>query len=261
MSVKVISFANQKGGVGKSTLCLQMAFFLTEMGKKVLVVDMDTQGNTSSRLATKIELDDGSEEYVYSGTPSSALFSAEKFPITAMACPAGMDLIHAPRNDPDLAEVEQQDFSIVTRPAQNLDGFIQSYDYVLIDCPPALGRKLAAALCASTHVVCPVKLSGFAVDGVEDILTTIIGIRETANPNLELVGFVINDMDRSVSHERALQQLEENVPDVLLKNKIMHRPPLDSATTAGMPVWKLTYAHVAAKEVRDVMSEIMERVG
>ncbi len=261
MSVKVISFANQKGGVGKSTLCLQMAFYLVEAGKRVLVVDMDTQGNTSSRLAPKIELDDGSEKREYSGTPASALFSGKPIKIKAMQCPAGMDLIHTPRNDPHLAEIEQRDLTIVTRPRRHLESFIQGYDYVLIDCPPALGRKLAAALVASTHVVCPVKLSGFAVDGVEDILTTIIGIQSTENRDLQLAGLVINDMDRSLSTERAMQELHESVPDMLLTNRIMHRPPLDSATTAGIPVWKLPYAHVAAKEVKDVMSEIIERVG
>src|SRR5690606_11878709 len=136
-------------------------------------------------------------------------------------------------------------------PAKNLAKIVQLYDYVLIDCPPALGSKLGAALVASTHVVCPVKLSGFAVDGVEDILSSIIGIRRTENRKLELVGFVINDMDRSVSHERALSELLASVPDTVLKNRIMHRPPLDTATTEGIPVWTLPYAHDAGKEVRE----------
>lgn len=261
MATKIISFANQKGGVGKSTLCLQMAFYLAEANKRVLVVDMDTQGNTSSRLVPKIQLEDGTTEYQYTGTPVSALFSNDKVEINPISCPSGVDLIHTPSNDPDLAEIEQSDLSVVSNPARNLADIIKHYDYVLIDCPPALGRKLAAALVASTHVICPVKVSGFAVDGVEHILSSIIGIRDTENPNLKLAGIVINDMDRSVNHERALQELRASIPDMLLKNRIMHRPPLDAATTEGIPVWNLPYGHVAAKEVREVLSEIVKRVG
>ncbi|STS99896.1 Uncharacterised protein [Klebsiella pneumoniae] len=89
----------------------------------------------------------------------------------------------------------------------------------------ASGRKLVAALVMSTHVACPVKLSGFAVDGVEGLLNTIIGVREAYNQNLEILGIVINDMDRSVNHDKALKSLENTVPDLLFENKIMHRPP------------------------------------
>ena len=72
---------------------------------------------------------------------------------------------------------------------------------MLIDCAPSLGRKLVAALVMSTHVACPVKLSGFAVDGVEGLLNTIIGVGAEYNPALEILGILINDMDRSVNHD------------------------------------------------------------
>jgi chromosome partitioning protein len=135
------------------------------------------------------------------------------------------------------------------------------YDYVLIDCPPSLGRKLIAALILSTHVVCPVKLSGFAVDGVEGLLNTIMSVREAYNPELNILGIIINDMDRSVNHDNALKALEESIPDFLFENKIMHRPPLDTATTDGIPIWEIRYGHVAAKEVEAVLEEILQKVG
>lgn len=259
---KIISFANQKGGVGKSTLCIQMAFYLAEnKDLRVLVIDMDPQGNTSSRLAPK-ELDENGETvYLYSGTRSVELFHEKPFKITAMACPAGMDLIHTPRNDPQLAEVEELPLDTAANPAKHLAKFAQGYDYVLIDCPPSLGRKLVGALVASTHVVCPIKLSGFAVDGLEDILSTVTGVQNTENKGLALVGIVINDMDRSQSNEKALKQLYDAVPDRMLENRIMHRPPLDTATSEGVPVWTLNYGHVAAREVKAVLAEIQNKVG
>ncbi|WP_163588907.1 ParA family protein, partial [Klebsiella pneumoniae] len=79
-------------------------------------------------------------------------------------------------------------------PARHLAELFENYDYVLIDCPPSLGRKLVAALVMSTHVACPVKISGFAVDGVEGLLTTMIGVREGNSEDLEILGIVILDL-------------------------------------------------------------------
>lgn len=254
----IISFANQKGGVGKSTLCIQAAYYLSKQEKKVLVLDMDAQGNTSSRLAPKADAE--SSKPVFSGTKTIELFAEALSNITPMPCGPFLDLIHTPVNDPELAEVESSPLEIALLPARHLGDFLQTYDFVLIDCPPSLGRKLVAALALSTHVVCPVKLSGFAVDGVEGLLHTIIGVQENVNPNLKLLGLIINDMDRSTSHERALKELTAAIPDLLFKNKIMHRSPLDTATSEGVPVWDLSYGHVAAKEVKAVLDEILERI-
>lgn len=259
---KVISFANQKGGVGKSTICIQTAFYLAmKLKKKTLVIDMDGQGNTSSRLAPREIQPDGSFEPILSGTKTAELFQESLSSIEVLQCPAGMDLIHTPKNDPDLFEMEAASLETAWNPARNLKPLFLEYDYVLIDCPPSLGRKLVAGLVMSTHVVCPVKLSGFAVDGVEGLFNTIIGIREAYNSELDILGIIINDMDRSVNHDRSLRQLEESVPDLLFTNKIMHRPPLDTAITEGIPVWELRYGHVAAKEVEAVLEELIAKAG
>lgn len=258
---KVISYANQKGGVGKSTLCIQTAFYLSlKKKKKVLVLDMDGQGNTSSRLAPRESCDDEYFEPVLSGTKTADLFKKSLKKIEVINCPSGIDLIGTPKNDPALFEMEAIPLGQALNPAKNLSKLIEHYDYVLIDCPPSLGRKLVAALVMSTHVVCPVKLSGFAVDGIEGLLNTIIGIRESYNNDLEILGIIINDMDRSVNHDRSYKELEESVPDLLFKNKIMHRAPLDSAITEGVPVWQLRYGHVAAKEVEAVLKELLAKV-
>lgn len=229
--------------------------------KKVLVVDMDGQGNTSSRLAAKRELEDGEFEPVFSGTKTAELFAHEISHIEVMHCPCGADLIHTPKNDPDLFEMEAVPLDQAMNPARHLAVLFEQYDYVLIDCAPSLGRKLVAALVMSTHVACPVKLSGFAVDGVEGLLNTIIGVRAEYNPELEILGILINDMDRSVNHDKSLKALQKEVPELLFQNKIMHRPPLDTATTDGVPVWELQYGHVAAKEVQAVLEEMIEKVG
>lgn len=258
---KVISYANQKGGVGKSTLCVQTAFYLAiKKKKKVLVVDLDAQGNTSSRIADREVNDDGSFEPIFYGTKTAELFEDEVSNVEVMKCPYGIDLIHTPKNDPDLFEMESADLYKSMNPKKHLEPLFANYDYVIVDCPPSLGRKLVAALALATHVAFPVKLSGFAIDGVEGLMQTIMGIREAFNPNLDVLGIIINDMDRSVNHEKSLKQLQDAVPELMFKNKIMHRPPLDTAVSDGVPVWDLRYGHVAAKEVEAVMKEMLKKV-
>ncbi|MGB1256714.1 MAG: ParA family protein [Thiolinea sp.] len=257
---KVISFANQKGGVGKSTLCIQMAFFLVERKHRVLVVDMDGQGNTSSRLARK----PGEEEAQYYGTKTSQLFDKNLKNIEVINCPSGVDLIHTPKNDPDLFEMEAVPLDQAVNPKHNLLPLFDNYDFVLVDCPPSLGRKLVAALAMSTHVVCPVQLSGFAVDGVEGLLNTIISVKHSLNPAINILGIIINNMNsRSLTHKKAYTQLVQEVPDLVFRNLIGSRAPLDNATNLGIPVWKIRSgsANAAAREVKAVLNEILERAG
>ena len=256
---KIISFADQQGGVGKSTLCIQMAFFLHDRKQRVLVIDMDGQGNTSSRLARA----KGSQaDPVYQGTKTSELFQPGLDNIQIMHCAYGMDLIHTPKNDPELFEMEAIPLDQAVNPGRNLEPVLDRYDYVLLDCPPSLGRKLVAALAMSTHVVCPVQLSGFAVDGVEGLLNTIVSVRNTLNPGLAILGIIINNMNnRSITHAKAMQQLYQEIPALMFRNVISARAPLDNATNLGIPVWKLRSgaAGDAAREVRAVLREILER--
>lgn len=255
---RIISFANQKGGVGKSTLCIQMAFYLLERGHRVLVIDMDGQGNTSSRLARR----EGEDEAKYYGTKTSELFAPKLKNIKVMHCPYGMDLIHTPKNDPDLFEMEAIPLDQVINPRRNVFPLFPNYDYVLLDCPPSLGRKLVAALAMSTHVACPVQLSGFAVDGVEGLLNTIISVKNTLNPSIEILGIIINNMNsRSMTHLKALKQLQAEIPDLIFKHGIASRAPLDNATNLGIPVWKIRSgaASEAAREVKAVLNEILLR--
>ena len=257
---KIISFANQKGGVGKSTLCIQMTFFLLERGHKVLVIDMDGQGNTSSRLA----LNPGENEATYYGTKTSKLFAKKTPKIEVMNCASGVDLIHTPKNDPELFEMEAIPLDQAVNPGRNLAPLLKEYDFVLIDCPPSLGRKLVAALTMSTHVVCPVQLSGFAVDGVEGLLNTIISVKNSLNPGINILGIIINNMNsRSSTHKKAYLQLKSEIPDLVFKNLIGGRAPIDNATNLGIPVWKIRSgaANAAAREVKAVLNEILERAG
>jgi len=256
---KIISFSNQKGGVGKSTICLQAVFYLVEAGYRVLAVDFDPQGNTSSRLSQ-------SDEATYTGTPSVRLFDESMHEIKPMKCVRGMDLIWTTKNDPELSEIESLPLNCVVNPITNLkaSGILDNYDYVLVDCPPSLGRKLVAALTMSTHVICPVQVSGFALDGVEGLLNTIISVQEELNPALENTGMVINNLKRGFEEDMITRdELRKAVPDLVYKSEIGVRGQLDVANLNGVPVWsiKKTSAREAGKEIRAVIEELMGKVG
>lgn len=259
--VKIISVASQKGGVGKSTICIQLAFYLAlKLNKRTLVIDMDGQGNTSSRLGPKKTDSKGRESVYFTGTKTSDLYHPDLDKVEVTQCPSGVDLIHVPRGDTSLYDMEAAPIRYTLNPAKNLKEIIKSYDYVLVDCPPSLGRNLVSALTFSTHIVSPIKLSCFAVDGVERLMHTIRGVQRRSNPNLRVTGLLVNDLDRSVNQARSLAVLEKEIGGLLYKNIIRHRPPLDTANSLGVPVWDLKYGHVAAKEVIAALEEIIERI-
>jgi chromosome partitioning protein len=256
-----IAIASQKGGVGKTTTSLQLAHFISEkLNKSVLIIDMDMQGNTSSQICTE-KNPDGSDNFGEGTTTAYDLFDPDLKEIKPYQRPGtNISLIHTVRNCPELASIEKHDLSVVTTPQLNLAKIADQFDFVIIDCPPSLGQALIAGLIMSTAVICPVKLSGFALTGLEGLLRTIIGVQSDYNPDMTIAGILVNDMDtKSVSHKRALAELNEGLGDLVLENKIMHRPPLDTATNDGMPVWSYPYAHVAAREVEAACTEIIEK--
>lgn len=263
---KVISFANQKGGVGKSTLCIQTAFYMAKEGKKVLVIDMDGQGNTSGRLAPKIVTDDNiiEESFDETATRTYELFQKDiAGGVKPMFCRENIDMIYALTNDVELYSKENYVSEEGELPAKHIRKIRDNYDYVLIDCSPTLGQKLIATILMSTHVVIPIKLSGFALDGVTGLFNTIYSInniKEQTGERTEIVGLIVNDMDKSVTHIKAYEELKAAAGDLVFKNKIMHRTPLDTASNDGIPVWDINYGHVAAKETIAVIKELIKKV-
>ena len=93
-------------------------------------------------------------------------------------------------------------------------------------------------------------------------MEVILGVQNDTNPDLELLGIIVNEMaSRSVQHDRSYKWLSETLPGLLFENKIMNRPPIDTAMSDGVPIWEQRYGHVAAKEVEDLMRELLNRMG
>lgn len=249
---QIIAFANQKGGVGKSTMTVQGAFYYAlKKGKKVLVVDMDAQANSTSTLLGEEEL---------TSTHSERLFDEKLDEISIQTTESGIDLIGSSLTDNEGYDAEALPLEVAANPAQHLDSLRDKYDYIFLDCPPSLGRRLLSALLAADFVVSPVKLSGYAVEGLERLFTTMINVKKQFNPRLQILGIIINDFDGSVAHQRALQEVRDALDSSFVFEAMLHhRPPVDTASR-GYPVWKVRNGQRAAAEIAAIFDELDQKI-
>ncbi|GAB2801117.1 AAA family ATPase [Halomonas shantousis] len=259
MTIK-LSYANQKGGVGKSTITMHTAFEAHQRGIRTLVVDMDGQGNTSTKIAGRQAIEELSDTI----TKTYQLFHDDLSEVQVLKCKNGIDLIPARINDDELYSMEAADLRMVVNPARNLASIEDEYDLIIIDCPPSLGRLLSAGLIMASHVVMPVQVSGFALDGVGGLFRLIETIQKGANPNLEIVGILVNCYNaRSGTHKQSVEALRAKVNDLVLKNIIGNRSSIDQAVNMSKPVWSFRSgaARKAAQEMQAAIHEIFERAG
>lgn len=249
-----IAFANQKGGVGKSTMCTQTAFFLAERyNKRVLLIDLDAQGNSTQTIMQSAPV---------TGTFSHELLNPELDNIELLDSPyENIKLIGTPINCTDSYEAEAIDLEMCVYPSQHLKALDNQFDYILMDCPPSLGRKLVAALIATDFVVCPIKVSGYAISGLEGLFDTITKIQQGPNPNMKVAGAIVNEFDGGRSHKQALAAVKEALPGLIFENYLRHRSPVDAAQAEGLPIWKVPHGLAASKEFRSVVDELLERIG
>ena len=196
------------------------------------------------------------------GTFSHELLNAELKSIQLMDSPyKNIKLIGTPINCTDSYEAETIDLSLCVYPAEHLKQLDDQFDFILMDCPPSLGRKLVAALIATDYVVCPIKVSGYAITGLEGLFDTITQIQEGINPEMKVAGAIVNEFDGGRSHKQALAAVQEALPDLIFENLIRHRPPIDAAQAEGVPIWKVPHGLAAAVEFRHVVEELMQRIG
>lgn len=187
---KIIAFANQKGGVGKTTTCINVATYMALMGKKVLILDIDPQGNATSAvginktkdLKTIYDLIDGASSYeeVIQPTIISNLYI---IPSTVDLAGAEVELIQLPQREKIVKRI--------------LDEIKESYDFILIDCPPSLGLITVNALTAADSVLIPIQCEFFALEGLTQLMNTIRLIKyRNLNPNLDIEGVVMTMKDK-----------------------------------------------------------------
>ncbi len=249
MKTKITSFVNQKGGVGKTTTTVNLGAYLADAGKKVLLVDFDPQGNLSSNVGIS-DISDGiyelmaqqkeAENCIYE-TPVENLF----------VCPTNINLAGGAV---ELISVEKREYVL----KEALEEVRGKFDYIFIDCPPALGVLTINALTASDEVVVPLQCEYFALEGLSQLLRTIEMVRGTTNPDLKQPRILFTMYDsRTILSRDVVDNLNRNYPQQLFKTIIPRNVRLAEAPSHGVPINLYDSLCIGAKSYENLAREYM----
>lgn len=231
----IISIANQKGGVGKTTTAVNLSGCLANRGERVLLIDLDGQGNATSHLGVEIPESESLTSYALLADPEPDL---EK-----LAIPVADNLLLIPGHIA-LAEVDIKLFSQInrdTRLARALQPFADSIDFIIIDCPPSLGMSTVNALSASTDVVICVQTNVFAYEAVRRLLAIIKVVKKELAPDLAIHALATLHRPKVNLNKSVLEKISQNFPNQTLNTTITQTAALTEAAAAGQTI--LDYAN------------------
>ena len=252
---KVIAFSNQKGGVGKTTTCVNLAAYTARAGKRVLVVDMDPQGNASSALGFFERKDKKSVYEVLVGDIEAA--GAVKKTETE-----GLDII---TSSGDLAGAELELAQVMIGRERVLDEKLEEvnegYDFVFIDCPPSLGLLTVNSLAAADGVVVPIQCEYFALEGLSQMMNTIKLVKKFLRPAIEVEGVVITLYDgRAKLSKGVVGEIEKVFGDKVYLTKIPRNVRLAEAPSYGKPVSDYDPKCAGAQAYEKLAEEFLRRI-
>lgn len=227
---KTVSIFNQKGGVGKTTTCVNFAAGLGQKGKKTLLVDLDPQGNSTSGVGVdKSELEASSYDVIINDSPVSDVIIQTEFK-NLYVLPANMNLAGA---ELELAESENR-FKALKKA---LAPIIMDYDFIIIDCPPSLGLLSLNALTASDTLIVPLQCEYYALEGLSQLLGTVRTVKQHYNEHLELEGVVFTMFDSRLKlNQQVIEEVDNYFPNKTYKTRIPRSVKLAEAPSFGQPI-------------------------
>ena len=243
---QIISIVNHKGGVGKTTSVSSLGVALARMGKRVLLVDLDAQGNLTDTLTQT-----PGDRSIY-----DSLRTLETLPVVKIRegldlCPSSIDLVSM---DLELADKREREFRL----SQLLQGL--DYEYILLDCPPSLGLLTINALTASTKVIIPLTPEALPAKGLGTLLDIIERTKETLNPGLSLGGILITRYNRRKINRLVEETLRETFGDSVFKTKIRENVDISESPLQGMDIYSYSPNSIRAKDYESLAMEVVSKL-
>lgn len=255
---KIIAVANQKGGVGKTTTAINLGAALADEGMRILLVDLDPQGNASTGLGIDagdrefttfdLILDEAPLDRVVRTTDVEGLWIA---PSTTDLSSADMELADNPKRSTVLKDALRD---------KEMGGF--GYDYILIDCPPALGLLTVNAMIAADSVLVPLQSEFFALEGLSQLMLTIREVRSSANPDLRIEGVLLTMSDKRNNLSRHVEaDARETLGELVFETVVPRNVRLSEAPSYAMPVTEFDPASKGSQAYRALAQEMVYRHG
>lgn len=250
---KTIAFANQKGGVGKTTTCVNVSAYLATKGKKVLIVDLDPQGNATSAVGVDKS---GGLKSVYN------VITGENYveEVIIKTCVDGLDILPSEINLAG-AEIELVSMDNREKVLKNIINRLKNfYDYICIDCPPSLGLLTVNALTACDSVLIPIQCHFFALEGLTQLMNTVKLVKKHLNSNIDVEGVVLTMKDNRSNHvNQVSDEIRRFFNKKVFNTVIPSNIRLAEAPSYGLPICKYDPKSKGAKAYNDLADEILER--